>query len=121
MKNLLLSILILTVCVTTSSAQQLEDGVHKFLATEHEFTVILTVEEDGDKISKLDFIHQKDTLSGYADWIRAPKNSDMAGRGWYDAVLDGRIYLELDVLKQGELKITENVDGVMMVMIVSVE
>lgn len=119
MKNFILSLLLTILFSVTGFAQQLEDGKHEWYSNIG-LEVMFDVEEDGESIVNLYFIHQKDTLIGSGNWINAPKHSDMEGGGWYEVFIkweDTLIYMEMDVKNYHELKITQNVDGVDVVML----
>ncbi len=123
MKNLILSLIFITVatCTVSISAQQLNDGSYQWESKQVGLEVTFDVEEDGESIINLSFIHQKDTLRGLGHWVDAPKYSDMEDGGWYEASLEWEevIYVEIDVQNYaGELKITQNVEGVDVVMLV---
>ena len=121
MKNFIVSLLLIILFSVNGFAQQLEDGKHKW-NSEIGLEVILYVEEDGESIASVYFIHKKDTLIGSGHWVDAPRHSDMEGGGWYEALLkwedeDKSIYVEMDVQNYHELKITQNVEGVDVVML----
>ena len=119
MKNLIISLIFIAVatCTVSISAQQLNDGPYRWESKQIEVT--FDVEEDGESIINLNFIHQRDTIKGSGHWVNAPKY--MESGGWYEASLGWEevIYIEMDVQNYaGELKITQNIEGVDVVMLV---
>ena len=123
MKNLIISLIFIAVatCTVSISAQQLNDGPYRWESKQIGFEVTFDVEGDGESIINLNFIHQRDTMKGSGHWVDAPKYSDMEGGGWYEASIGlyEVIYIEMDVQNYGgELKITQNIEGVDVVMLV---
>jgi len=109
MKNLI-SLLLFTLPVYIC-AQQLYDGTYTYSEEQIGLKVTFNIEDDGETMSSIKFIHKQDTLAGEGYWVQAPRYSDMEGGGWYESSLDDRIYLEMDIISDGEIKITETIDG----------
>ena len=119
MKNILT---FLAICVTSLiSAQQLADGDHTYIDDNLMFKMTIQVSENGDHIDEIVLDTQGSSkLTGAGQWRNAPAHSDFQGEGWYEVNIDGmNLYLELDVLSSKEIEITQTIDGVNVVMIVS--
>lgn len=119
MKNILT---FLAICITSLiSAQQLADGGHTYIDDNLMFKMTIQVSEDGGYIDEIVLDTQGGSkLTGAGQWRNAPVHSDFQGEGWYEVNIDGMdLYLELDVLSTQEIEITQTIDGVNIVMVVS--
>ena len=119
MKNILI---FLGLCVSSLlSAQQLADGPHMYVDNDLNFTMTLMVSDGGDNIDEIILDTQGgEPLTGAGQWTSAPVHSDFQNEGWYEVHIDGMdLYLELDVLSTQEIEVTQTIDGVDIVMVVS--
>ena len=115
-------LIFLALCVTSLlNAQQLADGSHMYVDNNLNFTMTIMVSDGGDIIDEI-ILDTKggEPLTGAGYWREAPVHSDFKEEGWYEVTIDGvDLYLELDVLSSQEIEITQTIDGVNIVMVVS--
>lgn len=120
MKNIL-TFLALMFVTSLLNAQQLADGSHAYVDGGLKFTMTIMVSGGGDIIDEI-ILDAKggQPLTGSGQWRKAPVHSDFQGEGWYEVNIDDMdLHLELDVLSSQEIKVTQYVDGVSIVMVVS--
>lgn len=120
MKNILTFLVVLFV-TSLLNAQQLADGSHMYVDNNLNFTMTIMVSDGGDNIDEIILDAKGGTpLTGAGQWTSAPVHSDFQGEGWYEVHIDGMdLYLELDVLSSQEIEVTQTIDGVDIVMVVS--
>ena len=120
MKKILTFLVVLFV-TSLLNAQQLADGSHMYVDNNLNFTMTIMVSDGGDNIDEIILDAKGGTpLTGAGQWTSAPVHSDFQGEGWYEVHIDGMdLYLELDVLSSQEIEVTQTIDGVDIVMVVS--
>lgn len=119
MKKYIYLTLLFFIFTFVATAQQLEDGKHKYSAEDIGFEMYIDVTDGGEIISEVVLVTQTGELRGTGYWFRAPRHSDFEGEGWYEVVLPGNyLNLEMDVISDNRLKIRQNIEGVDMVMVV---
>jgi hypothetical protein len=109
--NKIILILLVSLFAVTSFAQQLEDGISNYVDKQIGLEVIIDVQEEGNLISDIKLVLNKDTTSGNGYWVQAPRYSDMEGGGWYEASINN-VPVEIDVISDDKIKITQNIEGV---------
>lgn len=119
MKKYIYLTLLFFVFTWAATAQQLEDGTHKYAAEDIGFEMYMNITEGGEVISEVVLVTQTGRLTGTGYWLRAPRHSDFEGEGWYEVIIpDNSLFLEMDVISDNKLKIRQNIEGVNMVMVV---